>query len=275
VARLPPEIVASVGVIGASLDVDALRLRLAAAGVSVRLPDNRATNGADVCWDAIRALASDVTAIVTLLATEERLRATLGACAAARDRDLVVLDLTPVSPATQREFEAVLSAARVTLLGGRLLARLRDGVVRPTLYVDENATNAPALRGLLSAFADDVVATGAPGRAKALGLVDDLLGGFNTAAVDEALTIGRRAGLDIPKLMALLQKGSGATTLMAHADILDLGPTARRQAIARVVSAAQQADHSLWFGSVAIGVLMAQSQSAAQCVLARVTPELR
>lgn len=249
-AHVPPD-TGPVDVIGASPAADALRRRLTAAGVSVALPDDRAK---------FAVLPAGATAIVTLLPNEARLRATLEACAAARERSLTVLDLSPVTAATQRDLDAAFRAAGVAVVGGRLLTRFRDGVARATLYVDDEALHAPALREVLVALADDLVPTGGGGRAKALGLVDDLLAGVNAAAVGEALALGQRAGLAAPTLTALLQKGSGATAVMAYADATDMGPAAHSRALAHVARAAQQADHSLLFGSVAIGALVAQSQ---------------
>jgi 3-hydroxyisobutyrate dehydrogenase-like beta-hydroxyacid dehydrogenase len=263
VARVPADGTGLVGVIDPGAAFEGLRRRLAAAGVRLAASQGDASVDADAQAAAIETLAADASAVVTLLPSETPLRATLAKCAGARGRALVVLDLSPVAPAMQRDLHEAFRTFGMVLLGARLLLRFRDGVAHEALYVDDDAMQAPALRGVLAALADDVVATGAAGRAKALGLIDDLLTGVNAAAVGEALSLARHAGLDVATLTALLQKGSGATAVMQHRDVVARAAVAQDGALARVAGAAQQLDHSLLFGGVAIGALIAQSQSAA------------
>lgn len=229
--------------------------RLDAAGVGTRVADALPHAPAT----AVAALVTRCSAIVTIFDAESALPSALAACGAARD--LVVLDLSPIAPAIQRELANAARVAGVALVGGRLLTRFRDGVPQPTLYVDDDAARAAPLHGLLAAFGDDVVTTGAPGRAKAVGVVDDLLAGVNAAVVAEAMALGRDAGLDAASLVALLRKGSGATTVMTHPQ--PAGDAREpHAALSRVARAALRAQHSLLFGSVAIGVLMRHASAA-------------
>ena len=223
------------GVVGESDATAALRRRLASSGIEVGEP------------------ASSCATLVTLAPTEAALRAALDACVGGPVRDLAVLDLSPIEPATQRDLAASYRASGVSLFGGCLVPRYRDGTARATLYVDDDALQVPVLSAVLAALSDDVVPTGAGGRAKAIGLLDALLAGVNAAAAGEALALGRDAGLEVPALIGLLQKGSGATTVMAHPDTGGAA-IARREALARVANAALRVDHSLLFGSVAIGI---------------------
>lgn len=254
---MTPDTPGRVGVVGAADARDPLVHRLEAADIAVETADVPS----DALAAAVAAMAARCAVVVTSLANEASLRAALADCGAASARDLVVLDVSPIAPATQRAMAAAASASGVTLVGGRIVTRFRDGVPRLTLYVDEDATQSAALRGVLAALGNDAVTTGAAGRAKALGLVDDLLAGVNAAVVGEAMALGRSASLDTPTLIALLQKGSGATSMMAHADVAARDRAVFARALAQVAAAAQQVDHSLLFGSVAIGLLLGQSHA--------------
>jgi 3-hydroxyisobutyrate dehydrogenase len=265
VARVPAD--ATVGIIGAREAIAALQQCLEAGGVRVHAIEPAPDGG--VSRAAVAQLATSCPVIVTVLAAELPLRAVLSACGGAREPGVVVLDLSPLAPSTQRDLMVTSRASNVVLVGGRLLTRIHETTPRTTLYVDDDVIHAEPLRGVLAMLADDTVTTGSAGRAKALGLIDDLLDGVNATIVGEALALGRSAGLDSATLVALLQKGSGATAIMAHPGAFDLATGARCAALARLAGAAQQADHSLLFGSLAIGALLAQSRAARRSAIPR------
>jgi len=267
-----PETTDCVGLVGAGEPVDALRHRFETAGLRVAMAGASDDKDASIVAMAVRCGG----VVVTTFGTEAPLRAAFADRDAATARnDLVVLDVSPIAPATQRDLASSVRPSSVTLVGGRVLMRFRDGAPTPTLYIDDDATRVVPLRRVLASFGDDLVITGATGRAKALGLIDDLLAGVNAAVVNEAMALGRSAGLDAPTLVSLLQKGSGATSVMAHATVAPRDTAASSAALARVVSAAQQADHSVLFGSVAIGVLLRQSHLAVGLDAAPVNCDVR
>jgi len=216
----------------------------------------------DVPRAAIAKLAGTCAVIVTVLTAERTLRAVVAACGRVGRPGLVLLDLSSVAPSTQHDLTAVARASGVVLLGGRVLLRMPATGPRTTLYVDDEAMQAEALRDVLAMLAEEVVTTGSAGRAKALGLIDDLLANVNAAVVGEALALGRSVGLDAAALIALLRKGSGATAILAHRETAAVSTRERCAALARVAGAAQQADHSLLFGGVAIGMLLARPHPA-------------
>jgi 3-hydroxyisobutyrate dehydrogenase-like beta-hydroxyacid dehydrogenase len=253
VACVPPDD-AAVGVVGAQTATATLCRRLAAAGLRVHTAD---TN--------LAALREGCGVVVTLLPTENALRAALASLTAGGRPVVAVLDLSPIAPWTLRELAASCRETGVLLLGAAIVAAASREGARTTLHVDGDAAQLEPLTHVLAALADDVVSSSTIGRAKAVALLDDLLTGVNAAVVGEALALGRCAGLDARTLVALIQKGSGATSILAAHAAGD-GPQmkaceARRHALARVTAAAQHVDHSSFFAGLGIAALLAQSLS--------------
>ena len=206
--------------------------------------------------------------VISWVERETELRALLGECRGARARasPFAVLELTPISPSTQAELAAQCIEADVVLIGGRVAALAGASADRAALYVDDAALSQGALGAILDALACEVIPTGAAGSAKIVGMLIDLLVGVNTAISCEAIALGESAGIDASTLARLVATGSGANAVLARAGIVacasdEIVAEAHRRAslragIERASAAALQADHSLFFGSLAISSLL-------------------
>lgn len=271
---MPDSVNARIGIVGSGPGAGAIARRIAATFGPPQLFDpGHGLESEDehvVACRSLDELRTRADVVVTLLADEQSLRTVLlGDAGLARTKGsaLTVLDLTPILPWTMQDVAESCRSGAVNAVGGSVVERTGDEGARSTLYVDDAALRINGLQGVLDALADEVVATGATGSAKAMAVLTDLLVGVNTAVVREALSLGRSAGIDA-EILSLVLKGSGATAVLARIGALDakgrdgtLGTAelaALRSGLALAVAAAHRVDHSLFFGSLGIAALFAQ-----------------
>jgi 3-hydroxyisobutyrate dehydrogenase-like beta-hydroxyacid dehydrogenase len=279
--RAQPRSDRRVGIVGSGSGAESLAWRLAVPSRPVAWFDPASKQRSEVPVDgvlrchALGELRSRVDVIVTWFEDEEALRTILlgdGGLARVPGDALSVLDVSSVSPWILQDLATDCREAAVALFGGILIAAVAETGQRLKLYVDRGALEADGLRDVLVRLADDVVPTGAPGTAKAVGIINDLLVGVNTAVVREALALGGLAGIDPRTLTRLVLTGSGANEVMARhlaADdpsdpvTLVAGDCGRiRRGIEGAMAAAHRVDHSLFFGSFAIASLLTHAQAA-------------
>lgn len=133
----------------------------------------------------------------------------IGILAGRRCRGLVQIGTT--GPALARTLADALSRRGIEMVD----APVTGGVPRAraaTLAVI--ASGSPALFGscepMLRSFASDVVYLGKePGSAQSMKVINNLLSATNLAIACEALVLGAKAGLDLEKMMAVLNAGTG------------------------------------------------------------------
>ena len=122
----------------------------------------------------------------------------------------VFIDLSTKSPATARRVSAGMAAKGIAMLeapvsGGT--ARAKDGTIVIMAGGDDKVfeQNLP----LLKSFSGEVVHVGAIGMGSTAKLINNMLAFCNSAAAAEALMMGKRAGIDLHKLDAVIRNASG------------------------------------------------------------------
>ena len=122
----------------------------------------------------------------------------------------VFIDLSTNSPATARRVSAGMAAKGIAMLeapvsGGT--ARAKDGTIVIMAGGDDKVfeQNLP----LLKSFSGEVVHVGAIGMGSTAKLINNMLAFCNSAAAAEALMMGKRAGIDLHKLDAVIRNASG------------------------------------------------------------------
>ena len=122
----------------------------------------------------------------------------------------VFIDLSTNSPATARRVSAGMAAKGIAMLeapvsGGT--ARAKDGTIVIMAGGDDKVfeQNLP----LLKSFRGEVVHVGAIGMGSTAKLINNMLAFCNSAAAAEALMMGKRAGIDLHKLDAVIRNASG------------------------------------------------------------------
>lgn len=136
-----------------------------------------------------------------------------------------VIDTSTVSPEYARQSatrlaEAGLRRVEACVVGNPLQAR--EGLLR--VFVSGDDADIEAVRPVLDTIGSEVVPLGAPGAAATAKLILNLLLGAQVAALAEAVTYGRRAGLDRDRLLATIAgSGFSSEVLRFRAELMRKG----------------------------------------------------
>jgi len=120
------------------------------------------------------------------------------------------IDLSTNSPATARRLADGMAAKGVHMLeapvsGGT--ARAKDGTI--VIMVGGDAKDFEQQLPLLKSFSGEVIHVGGVGMGSTAKLINNMLAFCNSAAAAEALMMGKRSGIDLKKLDAVIRNASG------------------------------------------------------------------
>jgi 3-hydroxyisobutyrate dehydrogenase-like beta-hydroxyacid dehydrogenase len=129
----------------------------------------------------------------------------------------VYVDLSTNSPGTARRLAEGMKAKGVGMLeapvsGGT--ARAKDGTI--VIMVGGDPAVFEAQLPLLKSFSGEVIHMGEIGFGSVAKLINNMLAFCNSAAAAEALMIGKRSGIDLTKLDAVIRNASGFSTGYAN-----------------------------------------------------------
>lgn len=129
----------------------------------------------------------------------------------------VFIDLSTNAPATARKVHAGMQAKGILMLeapvsGG--VARATDGSI--VIMVGGDATTFEQQLPLLKSFSGEVVHVGEIGMGSVAKLINNMLAFCNAAAAAEALMMGKRSGIDLHKLDAVIRNASGMSAGYAN-----------------------------------------------------------
>src|SRR3954454_17401765 len=122
----------------------------------------------------------------------------------------VFIDLSTNGPATAKRVAAGMAAKGIQMLeapvsGGT--ARATDGTI--VIMVGGDAKTFEQNLPLLKSFSGEVIHVGQIGYGSTAKLINNMLAFCNSAAAAEALMIGKRSGIDLKKLDAVIRNASG------------------------------------------------------------------
>jgi 3-hydroxyisobutyrate dehydrogenase-like beta-hydroxyacid dehydrogenase len=129
----------------------------------------------------------------------------------------VFIDLSTNAPATAKRVSAGMSSKGIPMLeapvsGGT--ARAKDGTI--VIMVGGEAQVFEQQLPLLKSFSGEVVHVGDIGMGSTAKLINNMLAFCNSAAAAEALMMGKRAGIDLRKLDAVIRNASGMSSGYAN-----------------------------------------------------------
>ena len=129
----------------------------------------------------------------------------------------VFIDLSTNSPATARRVNEGMKAKGIAMLeapvsGGT--SRAKDGTI--VIMVGGDAKTFEQQLPLLKSFSGEVVHVGEIGMGSTAKLINNMLAFCNAAAAAEALMMGKRAGIDLHKLDAVIRNASGMSSGYAN-----------------------------------------------------------
>jgi len=215
--------VTTVGIVGLGLLGGAVASRLLAAGHAVVGHDVRAERmtaleamggkPAATATAAARASEAVITLLPSLAAVEEVILGAAGLAAALRPEQPVI-QMSTISPALTERLDAALRARGLAFLdtpvsGTSGMVARGDGII----FVGGERALYDRWRPVLEAILPHSVYVGRAGQAMVLKLIANLLVALHSAAAAEALTMARRAGLDLPLALDVLAR-SAATSRM-------------------------------------------------------------
>ena len=125
----------------------------------------------------------------------------------------VFVDLSTNSPATAKRVHAGMKAKGIAMLEAPVSGgtpRAKDGTI--VIMVGGDAAVFEQQLPLLKSFSVSVVHVGEIGMGSAAKLINNMLAFCNAAAAAEALMLGKRTGIDLHKLDAVIRNASGMSS---------------------------------------------------------------
>lgn len=215
-----------VGIVGVGIMGSRMCANLVKAGCDVHAFDRDAAAlarsrevGAVPSAD-VRSLAARSEVVVLSLPDAPALRAVCGGDAgliSGLPKGAVVCDTSTVDPASAREMAALAETAGASFLdcpvsGGPPGAQ----AATLTIMVGGDGAALERARPVLAAIGKKIVHCGASGSGQAAKLVNQALVAAHTVAAMEALLVGRKAGLSLDTMYAILQTSSGRSWMLEN-----------------------------------------------------------
>lgn len=169
---------------------------------------------------SVADVASRCDVVITSLAVPKIVEeVTLGAGGIAENAKpgTVFIDLSTNSPATAKKVAAGMAAKGIAMLeapvsGGT--SRATDGTI--VIMVGGDAKTFEQQLPLLKSFSGEVIHLGDIGFGSTAKLINNMLAFCNAAAAAEALMMGKRSGIDLKKLDAVIRNASGMSSGYAN-----------------------------------------------------------
>ena len=214
----------TIGIVGLGLLGHAIASRLIKAGHTVIgfdvLPDrvSALTAMGGTPASSAAAVAQSAEAVCTLLpslATAEAVILGAGGILAGARPDLAVIQMSTISPTLTERLAREVTARGLGFLdcpvsGTSSMVERGDGI----FFVGGDRALFERWQPVLESVLARAVLVGRVGQAMVLKLVANLLVALNSAAAAEALTLARKAGLDLPLALDVLNASAGASSML-------------------------------------------------------------
>ena len=214
----------TIGIVGLGLLGHAIASRLIKAGHSVIgfdvLPDrvSALTAMGGTPASSAAAVAQSAEAVCTLLpslATAEAAILGAGGVLAGARPDLAVIQMSTISPTLTERLASEVTARGLGFLdcpvsGTSTMVERGDGI----FFVGGDRALFERWQPVLESVLARAVLVGRVGQAMVLKLVANLLVALNSAAAAEALTLARKAGLDLPLALDVLNASAAASSML-------------------------------------------------------------
>ena len=169
---------------------------------------------ADTPRDAARAAGVVITMVVDAPQVEEVLFGNGGA-AEGLDEDGLVADMSTIRPTASRAIADRLAERGIAFLDAPVTGskpKAEDGTL--TIMVGGDAEAFERMRPVFEAMGRLVLHAGPQGHGSMVKLINNTIAAVNTAALAEGLALGRRAGVDLDRLVQVVSAGSGASAML-------------------------------------------------------------
>src|SRR5579863_2523627 len=162
---------------------------------------------------SVAQVAADCDVVFTSLPMPRNVEEVAAQITASAKSGTVYIDLSTNSPATARRVNEQMRAKGIQMLeapvsGGT--ARATDGTI--VIMVGGDPAVFDSQLPLLKSFSGQVVHVGEIGMGSAAKLINNMLAFCNAAAAAEALMLGKRVGINLHKLDAVIRNASGMSS---------------------------------------------------------------
>jgi 3-hydroxyisobutyrate dehydrogenase-like beta-hydroxyacid dehydrogenase len=176
-------------------------------------------HGAEVA-ESPAAVAERCDRLVTMVVNGAQVESVLladdaGAANGALDDSLFV-DMSTIGPAAARRIALRLAGRGIGFLDAPVTGsspKAEDGTL--TIMAGGEHEQFERALPLFDAMGELIVHVGPLGTGQMVKLINNAVAATNTAVVGEALLLGRRSGVDLDKLVAVMKAGSGASAMLA------------------------------------------------------------
>ena len=169
---------------------------------------------ADTPAEAAAAAGVAITMVVDAPQVEEVLFGPDGAGGGLPEGGLAV-DMSTIAPSASRAIAARLAERGIGFLDAPVTGskpKAADGTL--TIMVGGEADPFERMRPVFDAMGKLVLHVGPEGHGSMTKLINNTVAAVNTAALGEGIEIGRRAGLDLDRLVQVIGAGSGASAML-------------------------------------------------------------
>jgi len=169
---------------------------------------------ADTPAQAAAAAGIAITMVVDSPEVEEVLFGSDGAAEGLRDGG-VAIDMSTIAPSASRAIADRLREQGTSFLDAPVTGskpKAEDGTL--TIMVGGDAAEFERAKPLFEAMGKLVLHVGPQGHGSMVKLINNTVAAVNTAALAEGIAAGRRADLDLDKLIEVIAAGSGASAML-------------------------------------------------------------
>ena len=127
----------------------------------------------------------------------------------------LAIDMSTIAPSASRAIADRLGESGVALLDAPVTGskpKAEDATL--TIMVGGESAEFERAKPLFEAMGKLVLHVGPQGHGSMVKLINNTVAAINTAAVAEAIAVGRRAGVDLDKLIEVIGAGSGASAML-------------------------------------------------------------
>lgn len=170
---------------------------------------------ADTPAEAAAAAGLAITMVVDSPQVEEVLFGADGAAEGLESTGGLAIDMSTIAPRVSRAMAARLGERGIAFLDAPVTGskpKAEDGTL--TIMVGGEPDRFELARPLFEAMGTLVIHVGPHGHGSMVKLINNTIAAVNTAALAEGLAVGRRAGLDLGKLVEVIRAGSGASAML-------------------------------------------------------------
>ena len=171
-----------------------------------------------VAADTPAAAAAEAGLAITMVVDSPEVEAVLfgedGAAQGLGESGLAI-DMSTIAPSASRAIAERLSERGIGFLDAPVTGskpKAEDGTL--TIMVGGEAADYERALPLFEAMGKLVLHVGPQGHGSMVKLINNTTAAVNTAAVAEGIAVGRRAGLDLDKLVEVVAAGSGASAML-------------------------------------------------------------